>query len=69
MNCNANANFSVSNKPSSSNYQYLCYLGSLDFFMLMIADLRHDLEQLQARVFPNSVRDNNNRALPRYSIS
>ena len=35
--------------------------------MLMIADLRHDLEQLQARVFPNSVRDNNNRALPRYS--
>ena len=50
-------------------YQYLFYLGSLDFFMLMIADLRHDLEQLQARVFPNSVRDNNNRALPRYSIS
>ena len=43
------------------------YLGSLDFFMLMIADLRHDLEQLQARVFPNSVRDNNNRALPRYN--
>ena len=48
-------------------FKLLVYLGSLDFFMLMIADLRHDLEQLQARVFPNSVRDNNNRALPRYN--
>ena len=27
--------------------------GSFDFFMLMMADLRHDLEQLQARVYPN----------------
>ena len=38
--------------------------GSFDFFMLMMADLRHDLEQLQARVFP-SARDSN-RAIPRY---
>ena len=38
--------------------------GSFDFFMLMMADLRHDLEQLQARVFPSS-RDSN-RPLPRY---
>ena len=37
--------------------------GSFDFFMLMMADLRHDLEQLQARVFP-SARDSN-RAIPR----
>ena len=37
--------------------------GSFDFFMLMMADLRHDLEQLQTRVFP-SARDSN-RAIPR----
>ena len=35
--------------------------GSFDFFMLMMADLRHDLEQLQARVYPN-------RAMPRYNM-
>ena len=40
--------------------------GSFDFFMLMMADLRHDLEQLQARVFPSS-RDSN-RPLPRYLL-
>ena len=35
--------------------------GSFDFFMLMIADLRHDLEQLQSRVYPG-------RSLPRYNM-
>ncbi len=30
--------------------------GSFDFFMLMMADLRHDLEQLQARVYPTRDR-------------
>ena len=39
--------------------------GSFDFFMLMMADLRHDLEQLQSRVFP-SPSDRQN--LPRYNM-
>ena len=27
--------------------------GSFDFLMLMVADLRHDLEQLKSRGYPN----------------
>jgi hypothetical protein len=38
--------------------------GSFDFFMLMMADLRHDLEQLQARVVPARDRP----AMPRYNM-
>ena len=37
--------------------------GSFDFFMLMMADLRHDLEQLQTRVYPGRER-----TLPRYNM-
>ena len=37
--------------------------GSFDFFMLMMADLRHDLEQLQSRVYPGRER-----SLPRYNM-
>jgi hypothetical protein len=37
--------------------------GSFDFFMLMMADLRHDLEQLQTRVYPGRER-----SLPRYNM-
>lgn len=36
--------------------------GSFDFFMLMMADLRHDLEQLEARVYPGGG------SLPRYNM-
>ena len=37
--------------------------GSFDFFMLMMADLRHDLEQLETRVYPTRERP-----LPRYNM-
>ena len=40
--------------------------GSFDFFMLMMADLRHDLEQLQARVYPH--RGSGGSTPPRYNM-
>ena len=46
--------------------------GSFDFLMLMVSDLRHDLERLKARTFPNegssSVAESRVESTPTVSI-